>query len=169
MRNTITPNQQAGSVVLLRWHPTPHRAVLPAERLVGALRTGTRFLANSPQMQTVLIRAFCFIFFISGLWALLPVLVSQGMPLSALGYGLPLGCIGVGAVIGAAVMPQVQRALPVVDQRVALSTIALALVMVALGHLRTLWLLCLITAAGGVAWIMLVSSFNVASQEASPA
>jgi MFS family permease len=27
-------------VVLYRWHPAPHRAVLPAERLIGALRTG---------------------------------------------------------------------------------------------------------------------------------
>src|SRR5258707_8237213 len=30
-------------VVLYRWHPAPHRAVLPAERLVGALRTGVSF------------------------------------------------------------------------------------------------------------------------------
>ena len=156
-------------VVLYRWHPVPRRPVLPAERLIGALRTGVRFVQHSPQMQTVLMRTFLFIFFISGLWALLPVLVIQDLHLGALGYGLLLGCIGVGAVIGAAVMPAVQRALPVVDQRVALSTVALALVMVALGSLRTLWLLCLITTAGGVAWIMLVSSFNVAVQEVSPA
>ncbi len=91
------------------------------------------------------------------------------MHIGALGYGLLLGCIGAGAVIGAAIMPRVQRALPVVDQRVAFSTVALALVMVALGNLRTLWLLCLITTGGGVAWITLVSSFNVAAQEASPA
>jgi MFS family permease len=156
-------------VVLTRWHPAPHQTVLPAERLVGALRTAVRFVRNSPQMQTVLIRTFCFSFFISGLWALLPVLVSRNMHIGALGYGLLLGCIGAGAVIGAAIMPQVQRALPVVDQRVAFSTVALALVMVSLGNLRTLWLLCLITTGGGVAWIMLISSFNVAAQEASPA
>ena len=58
---------------------------------------------------------------------------------------------------------------PIVDQRVLLSTVVLALVMVALGSLRNLPLLCLISTAGGVAWIMLVSSFNVAAQEASPA
>jgi MFS family permease len=156
-------------MVLLRWHPAPHRAVLPAERLIGALRTGGRFVQNSPQMQTVLIRAFFFIFFISGMWALLPVLVTQDMHLGALGYGLLLGCMGVGAVIGAVVMPQVQRRVPVVDQRVVFSTIVLALVMVALGFLRNLLVLCLITTVGGVAWIMLVSSFNVAAQEASPA
>ncbi len=40
--------------------------------------------------------------------------------------------------------------------------------MIALGYLRNLPVLCLITTIGGVAWIMLVSSFNVAAQEASP-
>src|SRR5713101_4820645 len=156
------------AVVLFRWHPAPHRAVLPAERLVGAMRTGMRFVQNSPAMQTVLIRTFCFIFFISGLWALLPVIVSQDLRLGAPGYGLLLGCIGVGAVVGAAVLPQIQRTIPVVDRQVIISTVVLALVMIVLGYLRNLLLLCLIVTIGGIAWIMLVSSFNVAAQEAAP-
>ena len=156
-------------VVLTRWHPPPHRAVLPAERLVGAMRTGTRFVQNSPEMQTVLIRTFLFIFFISALWALLPVIVRQELGLGAAGYGLLLGCIGVGAVVGSVVLPLIQRKIPVVDQQVIISTVALALVMIALGFLRNLLLLCLIATFGGTAWIMLVSSFNVAAQEASPA
>ncbi|MBV9020836.1 MAG: MFS transporter [Ktedonobacteraceae bacterium] len=156
-------------VVLSRWHPSPHRAVLPTERLVGAMRTGVRFVQNSPEMQTVLIRTFFFIFFISGLWALLPVIIIQDLRLGAPGYGLLLGCIGVGAVVGAAVLPQIQRKIPVVDQQVSISTVVLALVMIALGYVRILVVLCLIATIGGVAWIMLVSSFNVAAQEASPA
>jgi len=156
-------------VVLYRWHPAPHRAVLPAERLIGAMRTGMRFVQNSPEMQTVLIRTFFFIFFISGLWALLPVIVIQDLLLGAPGYGLLLGCIGVGAVLGAAVLPQIQRTIPVVDRQVMISTVVLALVMISLGYLRNLLVLCLIATIGGAAWIMLVSSFNVAAQEASPA
>ncbi len=155
-------------VVLTRWHPAPHRAVLPAERLIGAMRTGVRFVQNSPEMQTVLIRTFCFIFPISGLWALLPVIVSQDLRLGAPGYGMLLGCIGLGAVLGAAVLPQIQRTIPIVDRQVMLSTVVLALVMIALGYLRNLLVLCLIATIGGTAWIMLVSSFNVAAQEASP-
>lgn len=156
-------------VVLYRWQPAPHRAYLPTERLVGAIRTGVRFVAHSPAMQIVLIRTFLFIFFISGLWALLPVIVSQDLRLGALGYGLLLGCMGLGAVIGATVLPQIQRRMPVADRQVIISTILLALVMVALGYLRNLLVLCLISIIGGAAWIMLVSSFNVAAQEASPA
>ena len=155
-------------IVLFRWHPAPLKAVLPAERLVGAMRTGVRFVQNSPEMQTVLIRTFFFIFFISGLWALLPVIVRQDLRLGAAGYGLLLGFIGVGAVLGAAVLPQVQRKIPVVDRQVIISTVVLALVMIAFGYLRNLLELCLIATIGGTAWIMLVSSFNVAAQEASP-
>src|SRR5205085_9819747 len=54
-------------VVLSRWHPAPHRAVLPADRLVGAMRTGVRFVRNSPEMQAGLVRACGFIFFMGGL------------------------------------------------------------------------------------------------------
>ena len=132
------------------------------------MRTGVRFVQNSPEMQTVLIRTFFFIFFISGLWALLPVIVRQDLRLGAPGYGLLLGCIGVGAVVGAAMLPQIQRKIPVVDRQVIISTVAMALVMIAFSYLRNLYILCLIATIGGIAWIMLVSSFNVAAQEASP-
>jgi MFS family permease len=71
-------------------------------------------------------------------------------------------------VVGAAVLPQIQRTIPVVDRQVIISTVVLALVMIALGYLRNLLLLCLIVTIGGIAWIMLVSSFNVAAQEAAP-
>src|SRR5258708_5888161 len=155
-------------VVLARWHPKPHRSILPGERLIGAIKSGRRFVQHSSAMQIVLIRSFCFIFFISGLWALLPVLVSQDLHLGAFGYGLLLGCIGVGAVVGTSVLPHIQRRIPVVDQQVIVSTLALALVMIALGYLRNLLVLCLISVIGGTVWIMLVSSFNVAAQEASP-
>src|SRR2546425_2861699 len=155
-------------IVLFRWHPAPHRAVLPAERLIGAMRTGVRFVQNSPEMQTVLIRTFFFIVFISGLWALLPVIVKQDLRLGASGYGLLLGCIGVGAVVGAAMLPQIQRQIPVVDRQVIISTVAMALVMIALGYLGNLPVLCLIPTIGWTGWIILVSSFNVAAQEASP-
>jgi MFS family permease len=71
--------------------------------------------------------------------------------------------------VGAAVLPQIQRRIPVVDRQVMISTVVMAMVMIALGYLRNLPLLCLIATIGGTAWILLVSCFNVAAQEASPA
>jgi hypothetical protein len=72
---------------------------------------------------------------------LLLVIVGQELCLGAPGYGLLLGCIGVGAVVGAAVLLRIQRKIPVVDQQVIISNVALALVMIALGFLRNLLLL----------------------------
>lgn len=77
-------------------------------------------------------------------------------------------CFGVGAALGSTVLSQIQCSIPVVDRQVIISTVVLALVMIALGYLRNLPLLCLITTIGGMAWMMLVSCFNVVAQEASP-
>src|SRR3989440_2862095 len=82
-------------VVLSRWHPAQQRSILPAERLTSAVRTGLRFVQHSPAMQIVLIRTFIFIFFISALWALLPVIVSHELHPGSFGYGLapPVLCL----------------------------------------------------------------------------
>lgn len=130
-------------VVLYRLHLPLQRTTLPAERLTGAIRTGIRFVGHSPAMSIVLMRTFFFIFFISGLWALLPVIVKQDLHLGASGYGLLLGCIGLGAILCADVLPQIQRKIPVADRQIIVSTIVLALVMIALAYLRNLLLLSL--------------------------
>ena len=69
------------------------------------------------------------------------MIVGQELCLGAPGYGLLLGCNGVGAVVGAAVLLWIQRKIPVVDQQVIISNVALALVMIALWFLRNLLLL----------------------------
>lgn len=155
-------------ITLYRWHTIPHKTILPAERMSAAVKAGARFIRHSPAMQTILIRTFFFIFFISGFWALLPVAVNYDLKLGSLGYGLILGCIGIGAVAGAALLPLIQQRFPVADIQVAISTTLFAGVMIALAYLHNLYLLCLITAIGGSGWIVLVSNFNVSVQEASP-
>jgi len=58
------------------------------------------------------------------------VIVRLEQRLGAPGYGLLLGCISVGAVVSAAVLLQIQRKIPVADQQVIISTVALALIMI---------------------------------------
>jgi cyanate permease len=99
---------------------------------------------------------------------LLPVIVRQELRLGAPGYGLLLGCISLGDVVGAAMLPQVQRKIPDVDQQVVISSVVMALVMVGLGFLCNLLVLCLIATIGGIAWIMLVPSFNVSPHRHPP-
>jgi MFS family permease len=95
-------------VVLYRWREAPRRSVLPAERFVGAMRAGLRYVAYAPELRAVLVRTGGFILSGSALWALLPVLVrDSGRGPS--GYGILLGALGVGALGGAAVLPLLKR------------------------------------------------------------
>src|SRR5437762_13517519 len=96
-------------VVVYRWRRQAPRALLPAERVVGATRAGLRSARHAPPLAAVLVRTGIFIVCGSAFWALLPVIARRELGLSALGYGLLLTCFGFGAVVGAALLPRVKR------------------------------------------------------------
>ena len=52
----------------------------------------------------MLTRAGLFAFAGSALWAMLPVVVSEELHMTATGYGILLGCLGAGSVVGAAIL-----------------------------------------------------------------
>ena len=62
------------------------------------MRAGGRYVAASPVLRVILLRAALFIFFASAIWALLPVIAESELHLGSGGYGLLLGSVGIGAV-----------------------------------------------------------------------
>src|SRR5438552_16326733 len=84
--------------VVYRWQPAPRKSKLPPEDIIGAMRTGTRYMRHSPELQTVLVRTGIFIICASALWALLPQQARRQLGLGSFGYGVLLGCIGFGAL-----------------------------------------------------------------------
>jgi predicted MFS family arabinose efflux permease len=154
-------------VILYRWKRQPNRSALPAERVLGAMRAGVRYVSHAPALQAVLVRAGVFISCGSALWALLPVLARQDLGLGAAGYGVLLGCLGAGAVGGATVLPKVRRKLSL-DGLVIGATIVFAIVTALFAYLRLFTVLCGVMVAGGVAWIALMSSLNAAVQMIVP-
>jgi predicted MFS family arabinose efflux permease len=154
-------------LVLYRWQRTPRQSALPAEHVLGAMRAGVRYVWHAPAMRAVLMRAGLFILCGSAVWALLPLVARRELGLDALGYGGLLGSMGAGAIAGAFVLPKVRQRV-VVDRLVAGATVVFAVVTLALVSLRELWGLWVVMFAGGVAWIALMSSFNVAAQAAVP-
>ena len=74
-------------VVLYRWHRTASESMLPAERMMGAMRSGLRYVRHSSPLHAVLFRSSIFIVCGSALWALLPLLVRREMGFGAVGYG----------------------------------------------------------------------------------
>lgn len=154
-------------VVLYRWRRPAEQPVLPAERVLGAMRTGLRYVRHSPAVLAVVARGAAFVFCASSLWALLPVVAREELGTGPAGYGLLLAALGAGAVAGAFALPHLRRgdsAEPVVSGAVLVfagGTLALAWV-------RDFPLLAAALVLAGAAWMAALSSLNVAIQTLLP-
>jgi MFS family permease/quinol monooxygenase YgiN len=153
---------------LYSWKRDTPTGIAPAERLVTAMRAGVRYTLHAPAFRSVLIRTIAFIFCGSALWALLPTIARRELELTSFGYGLLLGSLGSGAITGALVLPWVRNA--VASDRIALvATLVWASVLVVFAFVRIVPALHAVLFIGGMAWIALITSFNVAAQTAVPA
>ena len=155
-------------IVLYRWRRPVEKSNLPPEHVLGALRAGLRYVRHTPAIQAVLVRAATFILCASALWALLPLVARRGLGLSAAGYGVLLGCLGLGGVTGASFLPKVRKKIST-DTLVIGGTLIFAAVTIVLGYVHSAALIGGSLFFGGIAWIALLSTFNVAAQTASAA
>ena len=152
--------------VLYSWRRPAEETVLPGERVLGAMRTGVRYVRHSPDVLAPIARGSAFILCASSLWALLPV-VARGLGHGAAGYGLLLAALGVGAVAGAMVLPRLKRYASV-DFVVAAATLVFAAATLALALVHDFPLLLAMMLLAGGAWLSLLSSLNVSVQTAVP-
>ena len=88
-------------VVLARWRPVTPPRLLPRERLGVAMGAGLRYVAMSPNLRVVMLRAGLFGLAASAVPALMPLVARDLMGGGALTYGVLLGGFGMGAVGGA--------------------------------------------------------------------
>jgi MFS family permease len=154
-------------VVLYRWRRPADATVLPGERVLGAMRTGLRYVRHSPEVVAPMVRGTSFILCGGALWALLPV-VARSLHRGAAGYGLLLGALGIGAVAGAMVLPRLKRNNST-DLVVAVAAVVFAAATVCLALVRDFAVLLVMMLLAGGAWLSLLSSLNVAVQTAVPA
>jgi MFS family permease len=153
-------------VVLYWWRRPAQETLLPGERVLGAMRTGLRYVRHSPEVLAPMIRGAAFIVCGGSLWALLPV-VSRGLGHGPAGYGLLLAALGAGAVAAAMVLPHLKRGNST-DLVVAAAIVVFAAATLALALVHEFALLMLAMLLAGGAWLSLLSSFNVAVQTAVP-
>lgn len=155
--------------VIYFWRRTPFfKSVLPAERLMGSMRAGMRYVRFQPALQAILVRAFLQTFCVSGMWGLLAVVAKQDLHRGAMGYGLLNGCIGLGAVLGAVSLPRLRRRFsPDAILSAAAVVFTATLLVMAWVHY---WLpLVVALILGGMAWTSTASSLNIAVQFSVPA
>jgi predicted MFS family arabinose efflux permease len=145
--------------VIWWWRSTRPASALPREHVGEAIRAGGRYIAASPALRAILLRAGLFTFFASSVWALLPLTARSQLHLGSGGYGLLLGCVGAGALGGAALLPRLRARLTPGAQLTAGSAGMAAVALIqALVHVTALVAVAL--AAGGLAWIVALSTLN---------
>ena len=149
-----------------RWRRESRVSALPGERFIGAMRIGLQFVAQSPQMKSVLLRIFVFFLSASALMALLPL---QAMRLGggALTYTVMISSIGVGAIAAVLLLPRI-RGRWTRDHFVFIGTIVLSLAMAGVAFAPWLWLASPLALIGGAAWIAAANAMSVSAQYSLP-
>ena len=149
--------------VLARWRTPMVENPLPRESLGGAIRAGVRYVAMSPAILTVFARSAVFGAGASAVMALMPLVASRRLGGGPVTYGLLLGAFGVGAVIGAFSAARLRAALST-ESLVRAGTIAFAAAAAATGASTQLAATLVALLAAGAAWVLTLSTFNVAVQ-----
>ena len=153
----------AYGIVVVAWHPQVETSTQLPERFVSALRAGGRYVRYSPVMRRMLLRTSLFLVPGSALWAILPVVATQRLHMSAGGYGLLLGALGVGAVAGSFLLPRLRTRLSP-NRLLVAASLVYAAVMVVIVLLPNPVLAVLVLLPAGLAWIAVLSTMNASLQ-----
>jgi MFS family permease len=155
-------------LVLYRWKREPVESISPTERIIGAMRAGVRYVRHDPDLRAVFVRTGVYVSCASALWAMMPLVARRQLGLGAFGYGVLLGGLGAGAIIAAFILPALRRKFSA-NAVVFGGTIIFAAGIAVLAAVHIFSLLCLAMVCAGVAWMSLMSSFNVSVQTIVPA
>jgi len=154
--------------VLYVWRRRPvHVSALPAERMLGSIRAGMRYVRHSTPIRGILVRTFLLTSCVSAMWALLAVVAQRDLARGALGYGLLNASIGAGAVLGAISLARIRAAMSA-DALVTAASITFAGTLLVMAFSHHLWLVVPALLAAGVAWTTTTSTFNIAVQVSAP-
>jgi MFS family permease len=154
-------------VVLARWRPDLPPRRLPRERLGVAMTAGVRYVAMSPSIRVVLLRAALFGIAAAAVPAMMPLVARDIVAGGPLTYGLLLGAFGVGAVGGAFASARLRRRFST-EWIVRGASIALAAGAALTAATGFLPLTLVALAIAGAGWVLALSTFNVSVQMASP-
>lgn len=152
---------------LTAWRPAPSPRNDLTEPLGTAMASGLRFVLVTPQVRTLLLRAFLFSAAGVGIMSLLPLVTRRQLDLGAGSYGFLFGCFGAGAIVGGLMAGRLRdRVGPEALVRGAILANAGAIVLLALS--ASLWPAALACLLGGSCWLTVHSRQNSALQLATP-
>jgi MFS family permease len=128
---------------------------------------GLRYVAMSPNIGKVLVRAAAFGFTAGAVLALLPLVARDVVKGGALTYGIMLGAFGIGAVGGALTSVRLRQMLSS-ETMVRCAFAGFALCGLACALSTHAWLTALGLMVGGACWVIALSHFNTTVQMSTP-
>jgi len=149
-----------GMIVFLhRWKKPSERNLLPPEQVVGAIRTGLRYMRHSLHVRSLFVRDFAFTICASSIVSLLPLLVRNQTGMNSILFGILVGSFGIGGLIsGLILVPKLQRIS--IEKRVIGATILYAIAIGALSFLHDVMAVFVGVFTVGTALIVVTSSLN---------
>lgn len=153
--------------VLARWRPVVPPQPLPRERLGQAIAAGVRYVSMSPAIRRVLLRSAFFGVGASAVISMMPLIASSLIGGGPVTYGLLLGAFGIGAVAGAAGTARLRESFST-EGLVRIGCVGFAVTAAIAGMSSRLPATMLVLLLGGAAWVMTLSTLNVAVQLSTP-
>lgn len=152
---------------LARWKPDIAPRTAPREHFIPAVGAGLRYVALSPNLLRVILRAALFGFAGVSVLALLPLVAKSHPEGGSLLFGGLLGCFGVGAIAGAMLNPRIRENF---DNEIVIRVAFLGFALAAgiLGQTQSVWLHALAMLPAGASWVLALSLFNVTVQLSTP-
>jgi MFS family permease len=150
-------------LVFYRWKRKPRKSVLPAERVVGAMQAGWRYVAHAPSIRFTLVRLSLFMLGASAFWGLVPLFARQDLKSGAAAYGALLAFFGSGAVLAGSILPQQQRKFGL-RKLLTYTTFLNVFALILMAAFRYYAVACFAAFASGFAWTTELSTFNTSVQ-----
>src|SRR5688572_1839300 len=150
-------------IVLLSWKRPVEQRTLPPESIPSAMMAGLRYVALSPSIRSVLVRAVVFGSAASSIWALMPLVARDLIRGGPSIYGLLLGAFGVGAVLSALSSTRLRAAFTT-GQIVTIATLFFATgsIIAAFSTSLPITMIGMVMCGGG--WVLALSTFNISVQ-----
>lgn len=151
--------------VLLWWRPEPR--AIDRRPILPAVATGIRFCASSPPLRRILLRGLALGFSLAAYQALLPTIIGDQLNGDEFQFGLMLGLFGIGSIIIAPFVGPIRRKLRM-EGTLALGSAMFVFVLVLLAQVHVIWYALPAAFAGGMGWVLILTSINTAVQLRSP-
>src|SRR3989454_7014880 len=146
-------------VFLHRWHKPSDQKLLPPEHVIGAIRTGLRYMHHSLYVRALFVRDFALTICGSALISLLPLLARNEVGSNSILFGILVGAFGIGGMIsGLVIVPRIKKTS--IEKRVTSATILYAVAMAVLSFQHDIIIVFVGIFAVGTVLIIITSSLN---------